>query len=173
MAALAAILPARLELIGTTMRFNDAVIGIVIIVFAAATILYTRTFPEMPGQQYGPALFPILISGGMIACGVLLIWRGVRSGDARITLGPWAANGHQVINLALVPGALIFYVLASDFLGFVIAAMIILMVLLLRFGAAVRTALAVTPTATLLIHTVFVKFLLVPLPWGLLLPVAW
>jgi putative tricarboxylic transport membrane protein len=27
--------------------------------------------------------------------------------------------------------------------------------------------------ATLLVHLVFYKFLRVPLPWGLLLPVAW
>jgi hypothetical protein len=26
-----------------------------------AMIWYTRTFPEMPGQHYGPALFPVLI----------------------------------------------------------------------------------------------------------------
>ena len=42
------------------MRLNDAVIGIALILFALAMIAYTRTFPAMPGQDYGPALFPVL-----------------------------------------------------------------------------------------------------------------
>lgn len=36
------------------MRFNDAVIGAVLVIFAVAEILYTRTFPSLHGQAYGP-----------------------------------------------------------------------------------------------------------------------
>ena len=46
------------------MRVNDAVIGGVLVLFALAMIWYTRTFPAMPGQDYGPALFPVLIGIG-------------------------------------------------------------------------------------------------------------
>ena len=44
-------------------RINDAVIGAVLVLFALA-MWHTRTFPAMPGQDYGPAAFPVLIGIG-------------------------------------------------------------------------------------------------------------
>ncbi len=155
------------------MRFNDAIIGGVIIAFALAMMLYTLTFPTMPGQAYGPDLFPLVIGAGMVLCGLALVVRGLRAGDALMALGPWAEDRSHLINLALVPGVLLFYVGLSDFLGFVITSVIVLTVLLLRFGVARRTTFIIAPVTTLFIHTVFAKLLLVPLPWGLLLPIAW
>jgi len=35
------------------------------------------------------------------------------------------------------------------------------------------SSLVVAVAVTLLIHTVFSRYLLVPLPWGLLTPLAW
>ena len=46
-------------------RINDAVIGASLVLFALAMIWHTRTFPAMPGQNYGPALFPVLIGIGL------------------------------------------------------------------------------------------------------------
>ena len=43
------------------MRFNDAVFGFVLIAFAVAAGLATRSFPQIPGQEYGAALFPVRI----------------------------------------------------------------------------------------------------------------
>ncbi len=155
------------------MRANDAVSGVLIIIVAAAMMLYTRTFPSMPGQNYGPDLFPLLIGTGMCGCGLVLVVRGMRSGQALFELGPWAQDRNRVINLVLVPAALVFYVLASDALGFVIVSLIIMSVLLLRFGTSWALTAVVAPVATLVIHTLFAKILLVPLPWGILLPIAW
>jgi putative tricarboxylic transport membrane protein len=58
-------------------RLNDAVIGVVLVLFALAVIGYARTFPAMPGQNYGPALFPTLIGIGLALAGAILIVGGV------------------------------------------------------------------------------------------------
>ena len=45
--------------------------------FALAMIWHTRTFP-MPGQDYSPALFPVLIGIGFYVTGLILIVSGLR-----------------------------------------------------------------------------------------------
>ena len=59
------------------MRFNDAITGAVLVVFAMAEIAYTRTFPSLHGQSYGPDLFPALIGVALTVCGLVLIVRGL------------------------------------------------------------------------------------------------
>ncbi len=157
------------------MRFNDAVFGVALIVFAIAMIAYTRTFPALFGQQFGPDLFPVVIGVGMLGCGVLLTISGLASRRTvpLVDLGDWAGNRDAWINLVLVIAALVFYIFASGPLGFIPVSLIILLTLLLRFGVGLLLAIAVAIVTTLVIHQIFAKFLLVPLPWGVLEPVAW
>lgn len=61
------------------MRFNDAITGCVLVVFAIAVIAYTQTFPSLHGQKYGPDLFPRIIGIALIVSGLILIVRGVVS----------------------------------------------------------------------------------------------
>jgi len=158
------------------MRLNDAVFGVILLLFSAAMIAYARTFPEMPGQDYGPALFPTLIGVGLGACGLVLVVSGIgarRAGGALIGFGDWLASPRHRANLVLVLACMVFYILASDWLGFIPCSLLILSLLTWRLGARPAMALAVAVVATLAIHTAFYEFLRVPLPWGLLLPVAW
>ena len=94
------------------MRLNDAVIGIALILFALAMIAYTRTFPEMPGQHYGPALFPVLIGIGFIITGVILIVSGLRR--RRASRCSAAANGYApaACDQLRPVGGLLLYILA-------------------------------------------------------------
>jgi putative tricarboxylic transport membrane protein len=157
------------------MRLNDAVFGVLLIVFAVAEIAYTRTFPSLHGQAYGPDLFPILIGVGFLITGAILTIQGVaqRAGQPLVEIGAWAADRRNVVNFALVLLALLFYIAASDWLGFILTAFIIMLVLLKSFGSGVVTALVLAALTTLGIHTLFARVLLVPLPWGVLQPVAW
>jgi putative tricarboxylic transport membrane protein len=157
------------------MRHNDAVFGILLIVFAIAEIAYTRTFPSLHGQSYGPDLFPILIGVGFLICGAILTVRGVA---ARATMplaefGEWTRDRGNVVNFGLVLLSLLFYITAADWLGFIPTSFTILLVLLIRFGTGVPLAVGTAAMTTLAIHTLFARVLLVPLPWGLLQPVAW
>jgi len=157
------------------MRLNDAVFGILLIVFAIAEIAYTRTFPSLHGQAYGPDLFPIIIGVGFLITGAILTVQGLaqRAAQPLLDLGPWADDRRNVVSFALVLLALLFYILASDWLGFVLTAFIIMVVLLKSFGSGLITAVVVAALTTLGVQALFARVLLVPLPWGLLQPVAW
>jgi putative tricarboxylic transport membrane protein len=157
------------------MRLNDAVFGVLLIVFAIAEIAYTRTFPSLHGQAYGPDLFPILIGVGFLITGAILTIQGLaqRAVQPLVETGAWAAERRNVVNFALVLLALLFYIAASDWLGFILTAFVIMLVLLKSFGNGMATAVVVAALTTLAIHTLFARVLLVPLPWGVLQPVAW
>lgn len=157
------------------MKMNDAVAGVILILFAIAVILHARTFPRLHGQDYGPDLFPTIIGGGLILCGALLVVKGMaaRREGRLVRLGDWARDGRMLVNVALFVLGIVVYILVSDFIGFIPLAFVLIAVLTVRLGASIPAGLATATVATLVIHTIFAKVLLVPLPWGLLLPVAW
>lgn len=154
------------------MRVNDALIGIVLLALALAVLWHVRTFPPVPGQPYGSALFPTLSAAGLAVTAVLLIVQGWRSG------APWfqtssAATRSTRVAAAVTIAALVFYLLASQRLGFVVSAAIMLIAMLWSYGVRRSLVVPIALIATLVIHTLFFKFLKVPLPWGVLAPVAW
>jgi putative tricarboxylic transport membrane protein len=153
------------------MRVNDALIGTVLLALALAVLWHVRTFPPVPGQPYGSALFPTLSAAGLAVAAVLLIVQGVRSG------APWrrtsAAEHSGRIAAAVTIAALVFYLMLSQWLGFIVSAVLMLVALLWAYGVRRALILPVALIATLVIHTLFFKLLKVPLPWGWLAPVAW
>lgn len=157
------------------MRLNDAVFGLVLIAFAIAEIAYTRTFPTLHGQAYGPDLFPILIGVGFLITGTILTVQGLaqRAGQPLVELGAWADDRRNVVSFVLVLLALLFYIVASDWLGFIPTAFLIMLVLLKSLGSGLVASAVIAALTTLGIHALFARVLLVPLPWGLLQPVAW
>jgi len=157
------------------MRFNDSVFGVVLIAFAVAEIAYASTFPRLHGQNYGPDLFPIIIGAGLLVFGGILIARGwaQRATQPMMVVGDWAQDRANVVNVVILLGCIIFYILFSTWLGFIPTALMIQSVLLVRLGSSPALSICVSAISTMLIHTLFAKILLVPLPWGLLLPVAW
>ncbi len=159
------------------MKVNDAVSGAFFIALAGLIFLLTGHFTEMPGQNYGAGFFPRVIAVAMALLGAGLVVRGIRARGA----GPWAqpldwmGSPRLRANFLLVLGALVFYIVASDLLGFVITALILLFVLLtaLRGLATWRSSAAIALVATLVIQQFFGQLLRVPLPWGLLQDYAW
>jgi putative tricarboxylic transport membrane protein len=157
-------------------RINDAVIGTVLVLFALAMIWHTRTFPAMPGQDSGPALFPVLIGVGFLVSGLILIVSGVR----RRRTEPWFAGGEwlrsrsHVIKFLAVIGGLVAYILLSNWLGFILTSLLLLFawLVLFRDGKPV-SSLAIALAVTLVVHYSFSQLLLVPLPLGLLQPLIY
>jgi putative tricarboxylic transport membrane protein len=76
------------------------------------------------------------------------------------------------LGILLPPGALVFYALFVDSLGFFLTAALMILVAALAFGARLRLALAMAVVGPLVIHLIFYKLLRVPLPPGLI-PVPW
>jgi putative tricarboxylic transport membrane protein len=157
-------------------RINDAVIGAVLVLFALAMIAHTRTFPAMPGQDYGPAVFPVLIGIGFLITGLILIASGLR----RRKTEPWFAGGEwlrsrrHVARFLAVIGGLVAYILVSGWLGFIPTALLLLFgwLVLFRDGKPI-SSLVIALAVTLVVHYAFSQLLLVPLPLGILQPLIY
>lgn len=150
------------------MKVSDAVVGVLLLVLAAAIGVYVSGFPAMSGQRFGAALFPGLIAAGLAACGVLLVLRGVREKAPAFEFAAWTRSGRLRANFFLFCGVLVFYIFAADALGFLLTGSLLLVVLFLQLGVPRRTAALVAIAATIAIHLLFYKLLRVPLPWGVL-----
>ena len=162
------------------MKVNDAIWGALLLLLSAVLLVHVQSFPRIPGQQYGPALFPGVDRGRPRASArVLLIVKGLAArahGHERaqwIALEPWTRSRRHVLAFALTIGVNVFYILAVDRLGFIPTGVVYLAALFAVFGVRARWILPLALVATLVIHTAFYKLLRVPLPWGLLQPVLW
>lgn len=158
------------------MKFDDIRIGIVLGVFSVFTFAVARTFPVIPGQHFGASLFPTLISIGLFICSVLLViqgWRARRAGAARGGWPAWLRDPLAVLRFLMVPISLVFYFMAADWLGFLPCSFLLLLVMQRLFGVRWMRALMVALIVSLVIHVMFYSVLHVPLPWGLLEPLAW
>ena len=159
------------------MKVNDAISGAGFIGLAGLIYWLTADYPGMHGQPYGPALFPRLIAVLMALAGTGLIVQGVRQrADAPLVVPPdWMGSPRHAAGLAGVILAVVFYIMASRTLGFVLTGFAILAVLfvLLRGRAHVWSSLGIAAVAVVAIQQFFGDFLRVPLPWGVLQPIAW
>jgi putative tricarboxylic transport membrane protein len=152
------------------MRLNDAIIGAVLIVLGAAVAFWSQSFPDIPGQQYGAAVFPTLIAACLAGSGLLLIAAGVRRRSPVVAWADWARERHGLRNVLVTVAAILTYILVVDRLGFILTMAPILLIMLRLLGVGWLTSIATAALVTLAIHYLFVNQLYVPLPWGLLAP---
>lgn len=152
------------------MRFNDTIVGATFIVLAAIMIALTFSFPAFPGQNYGPSLFPRILGTGIILCSLLLILRERRLATPVpwLILADWVRQPRNIASFGLMLAAMLFYLLASDALGFIPCAFVIQVGLFLWFGVRPVTAVIVAVAMTALVHWFFSSMMLVPLPRGIL-----
>jgi len=155
------------------------------VVFAVAEIAYTRTFPSLHGQAYGPDLFPMLIGVGLFGCGCVLIVRGIltrrvqsqQSTESNVVnwvdLSNIADSAHARVNAALTIFFLLLYIFLSDWIGFIPLSIATVFTLLFRLGSSIFTAGGVAIITTAIIQLLFAKVLLVPLPAGWLQGIVW
>jgi putative tricarboxylic transport membrane protein len=157
------------------LKLNDAVFGLLLMALGGAVLFAVQGYPKIPGQPVGPALFPGIVAAGLCICGVLLVARGWRRRREQRWLAwdDWVRSPRHVLALAVLLGAIVFYIAVAEKLGFLPTATIILLALLLVLRVPPVRAIVVAVIAVLLVHTAFYKLLKVPLPWGLLTGVSW
>ncbi|MDR1049101.1 MAG: tripartite tricarboxylate transporter TctB family protein [Synergistaceae bacterium] len=148
------------------MRFNDAVIGVAAIVFGLVVVVHVQSYPDMGDGMPGPSLFPTVLGVLLMIAGAVQIPRGIKSRAPFVKRLPdFTARG--VVNIAVTVLGVLFYIYASDFLGFLLTSFLAMFVPMLTLkGKFVLSALAASG-ATLCIYLIFCKMLLVPLPTGL------
>jgi putative tricarboxylic transport membrane protein len=156
------------------MKFNDAVLGAVFLALSIAVLVAIQGYPKIPGQSIGPGAFPGLIALLLGGCSIALIWRGWRERRAQplVAMGAWLGSPRHLLNFLVATGALAFYVLAADQLGFLVCGALILLSLFLALRVKPLLAVPLALVLPIVIHLIFYKLLRVPLPWGVL-PVLW
>lgn len=154
---------------------RDLVAGIGFVIAGIVTIITAQQFPTLPSLQYGPSLFPSIVGGGFCIGGTVLafnaLWhrrkvvaQGVQNDpvltDSSSKRSHWA--------MLLPPVSIVFYILASDYLGAMLSIMIILFSLMLLRKTLPYVALATSLVVSAAIYFIFSHYLLIPLPQGVL-----
>lgn len=129
---------------------------------------HVQGFPAMPGQKFGPALFPGLVAAGLGVCGLLLVAAGMRQRVPLLAVPDWTRRARPRTGVLAVLLGLLGYILLADRLGFHIVGSALLVLWMRALGASWRVALPGAVVFTVIIHLAFYKALRVPLPWGLL-----
>lgn len=159
------------------MKVNDAISGAAFVVLAGIIFWMCRDFRLMPGQPYGAGFVPRLIATAMAGLGLILIVQGLRHRSAGpwVEVPDWLGSSRHMVNALLVVAVLIFYILFSDWLGFLITGFVCLGALLvwLRGPKTWLSSLAITLVCVLALQTFFGDGLRVPLPWGVLQAWEW
>ncbi|CAH0179911.1 tripartite tricarboxylate transporter TctB family protein [Roseomonas sp. CECT 9278] len=157
------------------MHLSDRITGGFLVLLGALAFWGGSRLPGVPGQDVGPAVFPMVIGGGLVLCGALIALGIGRSfeapeDDATEALPGLAGRLGRYGTLAalLPPALLLFYVVAVEPLGFLLTGAAMVLVATLALGASWRLAIGVAVCAPPVIHLVFYKLLRVPLPEGLL-----
>lgn len=157
------------------MKFNDAVSGAALLALALAIFINVITFPNIPGQSVGPGIFPGLLAVLLAICAVLLIRKGLASArkEAWVAMGEWMRSLYHVRNFFITIACLVFYIFASEPLGFLLCSVLILCAMFWALWVRRALILPLAVLITIVIHTVFYKGLRVPLPWGVLQFLQW
>ena len=81
-----------------SVKLNDAVFGILLLALAVTVVLITASYPIVPAQRVGPALFPSLIAVGLAVGGLILMARGwrIRAQVPLIQFDPWVRSPRQL-----------------------------------------------------------------------------
>jgi len=148
---------------------TDRWVGIALVLLAAAVLWSARSFPNVPGQKLGAGFLPMLVGAGLLLCGLVLVLRSVRG--ERYRAHPQESRAAEHIGSSLVVmGAVVFYILAADRLGFLIVAPLALLAVFKALRVGWWPSLAWALGGTAVVHLAFYKLLRVPLPWGVFRP---
>lgn len=156
------------------MRFSDTMLGAVLLVLGIAITLYARTLPDVPGQQYGAAVFPMLIGIGFAGCALIMMARGIKAGATPlITRTEWTRQPGALVAVAITISCIVAYILLARRIGFVPMSIAILLILFRMLGVAWWQAIIFAVGATLVTDYAFRVLLLVPLPFGIMPRMPW
>ncbi len=148
------------------MHLSDRVTGAVLVALGGLSAWGGSRLPAVPGQDVGPAAFPMIIGFGLVGCGLLIAF-GIGHSFEEEEEGS-APGWLYGLRALLPPVLLLLYVLLVDRLGFLLTAAGLVLMMAFAFGARPRLALPLAVLSPVGLHLIFGKLLRVPLPDGLL-----
>lgn len=152
------------------MKISDRLVGAIFVAFGIWMFIAAAEFPAAPGMTFGAGLFPRILAAGFVTCGLVLIVQQVLSTQAApwYHRPEWAGDMAGVLRFVMVPLGILFYIFLAPRLGMIFAAALILAVIFRVLKVRLTVGLPVALLAPVVIYLLFSKFLLVPLPRGLL-----
>lgn len=153
------------------MKFNDAIAGALFVAIAIFVFVYAGSFPAMRGVAYGPDLFPRVIAVLMGVGGATLIVGALRPAGRQpwLQLAEWARQPRSYVLFAAVVGSMVFYIVASGRLGFLLSTFLMMSGLLqvTRGPGRLVSSLVVAAAVSAGLYLIFARMLRVPLPFGI------
>ena len=150
------------------MRINDMFTGVILAILSILLYRYAQTLPKLSGMDYGPGTFPSLIACGLFIGSLGLMLSGFtqyRNQKAQASSDPTAgSNRHHFLYALSVPAAIIFYMVASPWLGFSLTCFLIVCAMVRWLSHRWLLSIIVAACTTAVMWFVFVKALYVPLP---------
>jgi putative tricarboxylic transport membrane protein len=156
------------------MRFNDTTIGAVFLLAGILFAWYSFNLPAIPGQDYGAATFPILISVGVIGCSLRLLFSGIkRSTEPWVFLSDEIKSPRALAGVAATLLLIVFYIFFAQVIGFIPTAFIVTFAMFLLLKVPLGKAVLLAGLAALSCDFIFRTMLLVPLPFGIVPQLPW
>ena len=116
----------------------------------------------------GPDRYLGAVAGGLLVCGLAYLLSQLRR-SSRLPAPRRTAEGNQGLQVVLVSGILVLYVLALPVLGYLLATLLFFPVTFFIFGVRPWQKSAwVVVLATVLFYVIFTHFAEIPLPKGFL-----
>lgn len=152
------------------MKVSDFTLALVLLAVALAMAVGALSFPPMPGQAFGPKLFPNIVAAGFVLCALALIMQAVKAKSLVISVvrPEWWNEPGRRGNLLILLGSIVAYTLLIERVGFVLTTFALLATLMRRLGASWRATLFASFLGTASTYIMFAYWLRVPLPPGLL-----
>ena len=150
------------------MKVSDSLLGLGAMAFGVLIISLTRHFPSLEGGYPGPALFPRILGSLFILFGGILSFQSLKKNGFTNLIQKGETYWPGFTNYLSVAAAVIAYMLLAKILGFVLTAFLILTLLMKKMGVSLLKSALIAIATSVSINLLFGKFLLVPLPWGIL-----
>ncbi|HET8727435.1 MAG TPA: tripartite tricarboxylate transporter TctB family protein [Alphaproteobacteria bacterium] len=159
------------------MKLNDTVTGGAFAALGVALIAISWSMEPLDHIPYGPGLFPTIVGSGMVLFGSILILSSFgthsshsaadRAEDAQEATPRRASSA---VPLAAFVAAPLLYVVAAPTLGFLIVMPLVIGGLIGILRGRWLSSVAIGVVVTVILQILFQRFMLVPLPWGVLEP---
>lgn len=159
------------------MNNKDRYCGVILLGLGGWIAWESSHFPVLAGMPYGPGLFPTIAAFGLSICGTLILISSLVSTQsvAKIEKSTEKDNRGQraTLNTFGVILSVIFYAMFLETAGFHLVSFLVLCCLFILLQIRLAFSFVLATGVTVIVHLIFYSFLHVPLPWGILEPIAW